>query len=115
MGPYNIPRNVNDEGRILFIFTGKSMITTTIGIVIGVLLYTILGACGLKLVGIIIMAILALIGYAVGTFKIPETNAFEITRKAGGQNIDEMIIRAIKFKMKKNKIYVYGKEETKDE
>ena len=61
------------------------------------------------------MAILALIGYAVGTFKIPETNAFEITRKAGGQNIDEMIIRAIKFKMKKNKIYVYGKEETKDE
>lgn len=34
MGPYYIPRNVKDEGRILFIFTGKSMIYTVIGAVI---------------------------------------------------------------------------------
>lgn len=115
MGPYYIPRNVNDEGRILFIFTGKSMITTTAGALIGVLLYSILKICGLGIVGIVILALLALIGFAIGTFKIPESNAFEITRKAGGQNIDEIILRTIKFKMKKSKIYVYGKEETKDE
>lgn len=115
MGPYYIPRNVNDEGRNLFIFTGKSMITTTAGALIGVLLYSILKICGLGIVGIVILALLALIGFAIGTFKIPESNAFEITRKAGGQNIDEIILRTIKFKMKKSKIYVYGKEETKDE
>lgn len=115
MGPYYIPRNVNDEGRILFIFTGKSMITTTIGAGVGLVLYSILKVCGIGFVGLIIMALFALIGFAIGTFKIPESNAFEITRKAGGQNIDEIIIRAIKFKMKKGKIYVYGKEETKDE
>ena len=32
------------------------------------------------------------------------------------ENIDEVILRAIKFKLNKNKIYVYDiKEETKDE
>ena len=29
MGTYNIPRNVKGEGRILFIFSGKSMIYIT--------------------------------------------------------------------------------------
>ncbi len=115
MGPYYIPRNVNDEGRILFIFTGKSMITTTVGAVIGVLLYTLFKALGWTVVGIIAIALFAFIGYTIGTFKIPETNAFEITRKTGGQNIDDVIIRGIKFRMKKGRIYVYDKEETKDE
>ncbi len=31
MGTYNIPRNVKGEGRILFIFSGKSLIYTMIG------------------------------------------------------------------------------------
>lgn len=115
MGPYYIPRNVNDEGRILFIFTGKSMITTTVGAIIGILIYTLLKAFGLGVVGLVILAIFAFIGFAIGTFKVPESNAFDITRKAGGQNIDEVILRAIKFNMKKGKIYVYDKEETKDE
>ena len=42
---------------------------------------------------------------------MPETNSFEITRKTGGERIDDVILRAIKFKMKKNRIYVYTKEE----
>lgn len=115
MGPYYIPRNVNDEGRILFIFTGKSMITTTIGTTIGVLLYAILSAFGAQFIGVILIGIFAFIGFSIGTFKVPDSTAFDITRKTGGSNIDEVIIRAIKFKMKKSKIYYYGKEETKDE
>ena len=115
MGPYYIPRNVNDEGRILFIFTGKSIVTTTIGAGIGLLIYSLLAMFGAGFIGMIIVAIFAFIGFSIGTFKVPESNAFEITRKTGGQKIDEVIIRAIKFKMKKGKIYCYGKEETKDE
>ena len=46
---------------------------------------------------------------------MPEINSFEFTKKTGGENIDDIIKRAIKFKMKKNKIYIYGKGETKDE
>lgn len=59
------------------------------------------------------VGIFGLIGFAIGTFKIPESNQFEITKKAGGLNIDEVIIKLIKFKQKKNRIYVYTKEENK--
>lgn len=115
MGPYNIPRNVKDEGRILFIFTGKSMITTMIGAVIGFLFNLIFSAFGMQLVGMIMIAIFALIGFCIGTFKVPEIGAFSFTKKISGESLDDIIIRAIKFKKLKNKIYVYDKEETKDE
>lgn len=115
MGPYNIPRNVKDEGRILFIFTGKSMITTTAGLVIGFLFYGIFASFGAGIIGIIVAAILTAIGFGIGTFKVPDSSAFEMTRKTGGENIDDVIVRAIKFKMRKDKIYVYDEEETKDE
>lgn len=115
MGPYNIPRNVKDEGRILFIFTGKSIIYTAIAAIIGSLSYFILDASGLKLIGMIVIAIFALIGFCIGTFKVPDIGAFSFTKKVGGENIDDVIIRAIKFKMARSKIYVYEEEETKDE
>ena len=57
--------------------------------------------------GAILVGVFALIGFSVGTFKIPESNQFEITKKAGGLNIDEAVIRLIKFKQKKNRIYIY--------
>ncbi len=115
MGPYYIPRKVNDEARILFIFTGKSIIYTGIGAGIGVVINLILQALDIKLVGLIVIAVLALIGYGIGTFKVPDLGAFAFTKKVGGEAIDEIILRAIKFKRAKNKIYVYETEETKDE
>lgn len=115
MGPYNIPRNVKDEGRILFIFTGKSMIYTVVGAIIGVIFYCIFAIFQMQFVGLIIIGVLGLIGYSVGTFKVPDTTAFEFTKKTGGENIDDVIIRAIKFKKNNNKIYVYEEEETKDD
>lgn len=116
MGPYNIPRNVKDEGRILFIFTGKSMIYTVISAFVGSLFYFILSAFGMNLIGMMIIAIFAFIGYAIGTFKVPDVGGLSFAKKVGGENIDDVIIRAIKFKLAKNKIYVYdNEEETKDE
>ena len=44
---------------------------------------------------------------------MPESANFEITKKTGGENIDEVILKAIKFKNKKNRIYLYTKEENK--
>ena len=58
------------------------------------------------------MLLLALIGFAIGTLKVPETNAFEITKKTGGENIDDVIRRAIKFKMNRNRIYIYDRDDT---
>lgn len=53
------------------------------------------------------MILFSLIGFAIGTLKVPETNAFEITKKTGGENIDDVIKRAIKFKMNNKKVYIY--------
>lgn len=111
MGTYNVPRNVKGEGRILFIFSSKSLITTCIGGGIGLIFYFILSLLNLTMVGIVITLIFALIGYAIGMFKIPDTNGLEITRKTGGENIDDVIKRYIKFKQNKKKLYVYTKEE----
>lgn len=113
MGTYNVPRDVKGEGRVLTIFSYKALIFTAIGIAIGLIFYALFNSLGLKYVGLIILALFAIIGYSIATFKVPEVNTFEITRKTGGEKIDEIIIRAIKFKMKKNKIYLYTKEENK--
>lgn len=110
MGIYNVPRDVKGEGRILTIFSYKALIFTVIGLVIGLIFYSIFNSIGLKYVGLVILAIFAIIGYSIATFKIPDINTFEITRKTGGEKIDDVILRAIKFKMKKNRIYVYTKE-----
>lgn len=114
MNTYNIPRNVKGEGRILYIFSTKALIYTAIFAAVGLIFYFIFGAFNLKMVGIGITAFFGLIGFSIATFKIPESPNWEITRKNGGQNIDDVIIRAIKFKMRKNKIYVYEREEEKN-
>ena len=115
MKTYEIPRNYKGEGRILYIFSMKALMYTAIGIVPGLLFYFIFNLLGAQMIGIIATVICGGIGFALGTFKVPDTRKFKITEKTGGENIDEIIKRAIKFKQKKNRIYVYMKEETKDE
>lgn len=116
MGPYNIPRNVNDESRLLYIFTGKALIYTVISAGVGFIFYLILKACGMRLMGLILVAIFGVIGFCIGTFKVPNIGAFKFTKKVGGENIDDIIVRAIKFKRSNKKIYTYKiEEETKDE
>lgn len=115
MQTYEIPRNYKGESRILYIFSMKGLMYTAIGVGIGLIFYFLFNLVGLTVVGIIITAIFGLIGFCIGTFKIPDSKKFKITEKTGGENIDDVIKRAIKFKQKKNRIYVYMKEGTKDE
>ena len=111
MGSYNIPRNVKGEGRILFIFSTKALIYTGIGALAGGVFYLIFSLIGLKIVGIIFILLFALIGFIIGTFKMPNISRFYITKVTGGENIDDVIKRAVKFKLKKGKKYIYTKEE----
>lgn len=106
MGTYGLPRDVKGEGRILFIFSKKALIYTSIGITVGLVFYFLFNLIGLGIIGAIIAVLLGAGGFVIGTFKIPDTNSFELSRKAGGENIDEVIQRAFKFKMKKNPIYI---------
>ena len=107
MGTYYIPRNVKGESRILMIFSVKGLIYTAIGAGVGGLFFMIFSTIGFSMVGLIIMAIFALAGFAIGTLKVPNTTAFEFTKKTGGENIDDVIKRAIKFKRGKKKVYIY--------
>lgn len=115
MQTYEIPRNYKGEGRILFIFSTKALIYTCIGVAIGLIFFLIMKMLGFTMVGVIITVIFGAIGFAIGTFKVPETTAFEITKKAGGENIDDIILRWIKFKKNGNRIYVYKDEKVKEE
>ena len=116
MQNYEIPRNYRGEGRILYIFSTKALIYTVVGAAIGLLFYFILKMLGHSIVGIIITIIFAAIGFAIATFKVPETSGLKISKKVGGEKIDDVIMRWIKFKKDGKKIYIYkDEEETKDE
>ena len=113
MGTYLIPRDLKGEGRILTVFSYKALVYTVVGLIIGYLFSYLFKMINLKMVGTVIMIVFALIGFLIGTVNMPNTKNFEITKKTGGEKIDEILLRLIKFKMKKNRIYVY--KETKEE
>lgn len=89
-GPYNIPRNTKGEIRFFNIFSGRALIETAVGVVLGFIIsfattHT-LNSMGMKIntfiVDIISAVAVGFIGFALSSFKIPESNNFEITRKA---------------------------------
>lgn len=90
------------------IFTTKSLIYTCATGIIGLGFYFLFGSVlGITWLGIGIALLFAGIGFVIGTFKIPDTNVMEITRKLGGEEIDKAFIRWWKFKKKGNVIYTY--------
>lgn len=111
MNTYNIPRDVKGEGRILYVFSTKALIYTGVGAGIGGVIYFILSLIGLDMIGYVMIVLGGLIGFSIGTFKVPNTNIFQFTKMTGGEQIDDVIKRAIKFKKNKNKLYVYTDEE----
>ncbi len=116
MRTYEIPRNYKGEGRILYIFSTKALIYTSVGAGVGLVFYFLLRLLGFSIVGLVLTLVFAVIGFAIGTLKVPESSSFKITKMTGGENIDDVILRWIKFKKNGNKIYIYkDEEETKDE
>ncbi len=98
------------------IFTTKSLIYTCASGFFGLIFYFIFGKLlGLTWLGIGFVILFAALGFVIGTFKIPDTNALDITRKAGGEYIDKAFLKWWKFKKRGNLIYTYvdAKEENK--
>ena len=86
------------------------MLYTVIAGACGLLFYLIFHAMGLTMVGIVITVIFAVIGFIIGTLKMPNLSKFKFAQKTGGENIDDIIKRAIKFRTKGRKIYIYEEE-----
>lgn len=92
MGTYYIPRNLRGESRILYIFTVKSLITTGIGALIGAIFYFLIGmVIGEKTVGIVFLAIFAVLGWAIGALKIPNLAGIPFTKNIGRRIIRRSI------------------------
>lgn len=105
---YMIPRDTKGEGKILMIFSKKAFLWTIGLATIG--LCTIYPICLMfraTLVGIGGVLALGGIGFIIGTFKMPNSQNFEILRKTGGEDIDEILIRLFKFKKGGKRVYSY--------
>lgn len=109
MGSYYIPsNNLKGESRILYIFTAKSLIFTAVGAFVGLIFYFIFSiVLGIGLLGYIGIALCALIGYAIATFKIPAGRNSKLSKNVGGDSIDDIIKRYLLFK-KNKKVYTYA-------
>ena len=105
---YNVPRSAKGESRILYIFTVKSLIVTIAFALVGLIPYFILDAVGLTTPGIVVIVVFAAIGYALMTLKIPDAPIMGKLRKAGGEQLGDIVWRTITFS-KRKKIYVYRK------
>ena len=112
---YMIPRDTKGEGRILMIFTKKSFLGTVLGASIALItIYPICAIFGAPLIGWIGVLIFGLIGFIITALKMQNSSNFEILRKTGGENIDEILLRLIKFKKGGKRVYLYwtgGKED----
>ena len=116
MGTYYLPRNTKGEGRILYIFSTKALIYTVVGLGIGAFFKWLFGLLGdavpsigsvVNIIGFIIMLLMGVLGFVIGTFKVPQNDKFEITRKAAGIEMDTVIKEYIKFHFRRDKYYIY--------
>ena len=106
MGTHLIPREVDGDARILLIFTPKGFIGTLAGLFIGVIFFSIANIFKATIVGWVLLAICAGLGFTIGQVKIPESNAFSLFKKTGGEYIKDIIMKYIRFQ-KTKKIYLY--------
>ena len=65
MGTYLIPRDTKGEGRILFVFSKKVLIYTSVGLVIGFLFYKLMQLMHLNVIGIILLVAFGVIGSVI--------------------------------------------------
>ena len=65
MGTYLIPRDTKGEGRILFVFSKKALIYTSVGLVIGFLFYKLMQLMHLNVIGIILLVAFGVMGFVI--------------------------------------------------
>ncbi len=89
------------------------MIYSAVGGGFGLVFYYVFAKIfGKTTIGLIALLICAAIGYGIASLKVPESNSFEVFRKTGGEKIDDIILRYVKFKAKGKRIYI---QKTKEE
>ena len=104
MRTHIIPRaDVKGQDRFFIIFSFPGLIGTIVGVGIGFPFYSILAAFGASTPGLVVIALFGVIGFTIGQVKIPDTNAFSIFKKVGGEYVRDIILRYMKFNKSKKK------------
>ena len=103
---YSVPRNVKGETRLLYIFSIKSLLFTIAFGLVGVLFFFLFKMINLTFVGIGFVIFFAVIGFIVGTLKIPDSPIVGKLRKAVRESISDILFRWLTFK-KRKRIYIY--------
>ena len=113
---YMIPRDTKGEGKILMIFSKKSFLWT-VGFVAAalIIIYPICAILGFSLIGMASALVFGLVGFIISSCKMPNSQNFEILRKTGGEDMDEIILRLLKFKKGGKKVYLYYTGGNEDE
>ena len=106
MGTHLIPREIDGDARILLIFTPKGFVGTLVGLAIGAFFYKICEYFGATVVGWVILGVFALAGFIITQVKIPDSTAFSLFKKVGGDLVQSVILKYIAFR-KRRKIYIY--------
>ncbi|MEG2646185.1 MAG: hypothetical protein RSA08_04055 [Clostridia bacterium] len=106
---YTVPRSAKGESRILYIFTIKSFISTAVIGLIGAGIWFVgSNYFGMSIfVGLAITVFFGIIGFLLGTAKIPDIQAMGKFRSASGETLTEIIFRFFAFKSKK-RLYLYN-------
>lgn len=103
---YGVPRSVKGESRILYIFSVKSLLMTIAGAAVGLIFYFLFAMIGLGKVGVVFVVITAACGFGLATLKIPDSPIVGKLRKAGGENLGDILFRTLFFSRKK-KLFLY--------
>lgn len=111
---YTVPRSVKGESRILYVFSVTGLIFTIAFGMVGFLIKMLVSAFLPAVVGWVIVGLFAVIGFVIGSLKIPDSNVMGPLKKAGGEKIKDILFRTLTFtKRKKIYVYRYGKGEKK--
>ncbi len=106
MGTHLIPREIDGDARILLIFTPKGFVWTLVGVGIGAVFYTMCNSFGASVVGWVLLGVCAVAGFVMGQVKIPDSAAFSLFKKVGGEYVQTVIAKYLAFK-KNRKLYIY--------
>lgn len=106
MGTHLIPREIDGDARILLIFTPKGFVWTLVGVGIGAFFYTMCNSLGASVVGWVLLGLCAAAGFVIGQVKIPDSTAFSLFKKVGGDYVQTVITKYLAFK-RNRKLYIY--------
>ena len=107
MRKHEIPRKKQNETRLFVIFSLRSLVTTVIGIMIGVVLGIIPLMLNFQMGLFILAGIFGLIEFTIGTFPVMYIPGIPITKEVQGEYLYNLVFRYYIFRGRRSlKTYI---------